>query len=337
MQAANFATERPAFETLLGGVLVEGEKPTLDPMIGEPAPVFVSGSWRIAVATTAVAQSFPELGLKQKADKEWMIVLLDVTNWSDEDAQLSARDFTIEGTDDAVIGKIARSSMPALAEQLGLEPFADDLTMRMAAGETQRIALAFVIPRRSAAPSLVHDTESMPLSSTIELELRTDKLPAAASPPELSEGEIVSASDGRTMRVLLDGRARATRIQLLGVEPPAEGECAEHGAEKVLDGLTGGEVLIEEDAAITGGTIPARYVWLVNDDGTRTLLNQQLIAEGMAVAASIPSDSRFGLWLMETKRSAEASGVGLWAGCADPEPTSGANRREPPAATPVGG
>jgi endonuclease YncB( thermonuclease family) len=316
-------------EALLGGLRLEDE------LRSGPAPAFVSGPWRIAVTTSAVSPTHPELGLKRKKDKEWMIVILDVTNWSDEDAELSARDFTIMGSGDKTIGKIARKSMSPLADQLGLEPFADKLTMQVPAGESRRIALVYVIPKRSASPRLVHETASLPLSTTIELKLPSDLSTAPVPLPEARAGEIVSASDGQTLSVLLDGRARAIRIQLLGVEPAADGECGEHAAQRAIDDLTGAKVLVEEDAAVRGGADPLRYVWLVNDDGARTLLNHALIAEGKAMASPIPSDARFGLWLAETEHAAEQANTGLWAGCPESGSPAGADRRDEPTATPA--
>jgi hypothetical protein len=88
-----------------------------------------------------------------------------------------------------------------------------------------------------------------------------------------------------------------------------------------LDQNIGQRVLVEEDTAVSGGGT-VRYVWLVNPDGTRTLLNQKLVADGLAQAAAIPDDARFGLWLQLSERSAEESRLGLWAGCETPDATS---------------
>jgi hypothetical protein len=74
-------------------------------------------------------------------------------------------------------------------------------------------------------------------------------------------------------------------------------------------------VLVEEDGAITGGSGQIRYVWLVNDDGTRTSINQRLIAEGFATTGSLPADARFGAWLLESQSLAEDAEIGLWGGC----------------------
>jgi hypothetical protein len=117
------------------------------------------------------------------------------------------------------------------------------------------------------------------------------------------------------MRIALDGESEADRIQLLGVEPADEDSCFENEAENVLDELAGADVLVEEDAAVTGGDNAVRYVWLLEDDGTRTLLNQMLLATGAARADGIPGDARFGSWLETTALGAEQAGIGLWGAC----------------------
>jgi endonuclease YncB( thermonuclease family) len=309
-----------AFETqrTLPGVTLPDDEPTVEPdeiVSGEPAPVFISGTWRVGIATSAVRETFAEIGLKQKSGKEWMLIVLDVTNWSEQDGVLSARDFTIRTGAEQKPVKIARSSMNRLADYLGTAPFAANLTMAVGAGETVRITLAFVVPAGTPSPMLAHKGTMSALEGSIEPDLQASELPASAAPPILRKGEIVSASDGNTIRVMFDGEQRSTRIKLLGVNPPTENSCFANAAEKSLDDLAGSTVLVEEDTAITGGTVPSRYVWLIHDDGTRTLLNQQLIAEGSAYAASLPADARFGAWFQSTAHTAEESEIGLWAGC----------------------
>jgi hypothetical protein len=334
MPAADFDAERPQFEQLLSNVRPGRDIP--QPIAsGEPAPVFVSGPWRIAVATASVRPTFADLGLRKKTGKEWLVTVLDVTNWSDQDAVLSARKFTIRTESGGKPAKIARGSTPGIADKLGTTPFADDLTLEIPAAETVRVALAFVIPAGAESPLLAIGSESLPLADVIKPDIQADDLPTAAAPPEMTEGEIVSATDGHTLRIMLHGKERSSRIRLLGVNPPTDGSCFANTAEKALDDLAGTTVLVEEDAAITGGSVPSRYVWLINDDGTRTLLNQRLIAEGSAYAALLPADARFAAWLNATATSADLADTGLWAGCASTEATANIGIATTPAAIPA--
>jgi hypothetical protein len=314
---SSYDEERPQVELLLSTVRMPNESALPEiAAIGEPAPVFVSGPWRIAVAASAVRSTFPDLGLRKKAGKAWLVAVLDVTNWSEQDAELSARDFTIQTGAGQKPSRIARSSMPAVADTLGTTPFADDLALAIDANQTARVALAFVIPADTESPLIAIGTETLPLAGVITSNLRADDLPAAVGPSQLVGGTIISASDGHTLRITLDGAQRSSRFLLLGVNPPADGSCFADAAESTLDDLAGTSVLVEEDAAITEGSVPSRYLWLVNDDGTRTLLNQRLLAEGSAYAALLPVDARFAAWLDATAKSADLADIGLWAGCA---------------------
>jgi len=99
------------------------------------------------------------------------------------------------------------------------------------------------------------------------------------------------------------------------VTPPEKGACMEHGAETLLDKLAGQTVLVETDAAIADDTPAERYVWLVDDDGHRTLLNRRLIAEGRAMAEDIPGEASIETWMEATERVAKAKKIGLWAPC----------------------
>ena len=86
-------------------------------------------------------------------------------------------------------------------------------------------------------------------------------------------------------------------------------------AEQLLDALEGTTVLVEEDGAGGDDAPSARYVWLVDANGARTLLNHRLIAQGRAEAGSLPDGARFGVWLRSTERSAKERGIGLWGAC----------------------
>ena len=315
--AANFESERPQFEQLFSTVLLPGPDSELDPPAanGEPAPVFISGTWRAAIATSAVRENFPEIGLKKKSGKEWMVIVLDVTNWSEQDGSLSARDFTIRTGADQKPVKVAGNAITRIADKLGTAPFAADLTMAVGAGETVRVTLAFVIPADTPSPKLVHKGSVLVLDGMIEPDLQASDLPASAVPPATEQGELVSASDGQTIRVMFDGEQRSTRIRLLGVNPPTDSSCFANAAENTLDDLAGSNGSRRGGLRNHRRVGPESIVWLINDDGTRTLLNQLLIAEGSAYASSLPADARFGAWFQASAHIAEESGIGLWAGC----------------------
>jgi endonuclease YncB( thermonuclease family) len=168
----------------------------------------------------------------------------------------------------------------------------------------------------SEEPVLVREDDALPLTDVLDSRILPDDLPDLAGPPKVSKGEIAGAVDGETVRVQLANKDKADKIRLLGVDAPDTGDCYAADAKDYLAGLEGKSVLLEKDSAVTGGSGAVRYVWLVNRDGTRTLLNQQAIAQGYAVAGDIPEDARFAAWLGANSLAAKASGVGVWTECA---------------------
>lgn len=332
MPSEDFASERPLFEQLLSSLVIPGDEGAAQGAgeqvlngvqqvltKGEPAPVFASGPWRVAVATSARSDAFIRIGLKPKAGKDWLVAVLDVTNWSEDDAELSAQAFTVRIKGRTQPIKIAANSTSKVASQLDLASPSDDAPAKIGAGKSTRVVLVFSLPAESQAPELILDKEALPLGDVLEAKLQPESLPKPAGPPKMTKGEIVSASDGNTLRLTLKGKDKPQQIRLLGVDSPSEDACFADEAKTLLDDLAGTAVLVETDAALKSGKPLVRYVWLSNDDGSRTLLNQRLIAEGKAQASSIPADARFGLWFETTEGVAKNGQVGLWAACETPE------------------
>lgn len=322
-----YEAEYPQVMGLLSGVVIPGQAGTstgtgtgttttpAGPVVGEPGPVFVSGQWRIAIARVAMNETFPAVGLKERGGKAWFVVVADVTNWSDEDGEFAARELKARAGADGDLLKAATGSTANVAKKLDVEPVTEELLVALDAGATERVVLVFLIPGESEDLELVHETVSLPVNDVLEIAFDPAALPGRAVPPVVKTGELVSASDGKTLRVQIEGENSAMKVRLLGVDPPVGDACFANEAEVRLDGLAGEQVLVEEDAAITGGSTQAQYLWLVNLDGTRTLINQMLIAEGLAGAGEMPEEARFGLWMAETARIAQETPVGMWLEC----------------------
>ena len=322
--AGSLESELPAIRELAESVDVPNTGPvwvepadeyeTLDS--GEAAPVFVSGAWRIGIVATILNGEIPNANLKVKAGKEWFVVIADVTNWSDSDSALSLREFELDAEGFSRPLKAAVGSTQRVAPLLGLTaPVGDELMLSINAGETVRVALVYQAPDGSRSHHLSLGDVSLPLADTLQSTLEPELLAEIIGPPELITGEIVSASGGRTVRILFEGESEPQRIRLLGVDLPEEGSCHEDDAVKILEGLAGTMVLVEADAALKETETAARYVWVTIFDGSRSLLNQRLIAEGSVESGSLPRDARFGLWFETTEANAQSAKVGIWGGC----------------------
>lgn len=295
------------------------------PEAGEPGPVFVSGQWRVALRSAVLNDELDDLGLKSEDGDEWLVLVADVTNWSDDDGEFDATEFAVEvDREDAPFG-LDQGATADVAAELGLA-LSDGPRVEIDAGDTERVALVYALPARSRGITLLREGNALPVADALTGSLDPKDLPAPVVPPDVEEGELESSPDGRTVRVLLDGADKSERFRLLGVKPPAKGDCFENDAEKLLDALVGEKVLVETDSLIDEGGGAERYVWLVNADGTRTLLNQRIIADGLASADSLPAEARFDAWLAESEQRAEDEDVGLWGEC---EPAEGTTP-EPP-------
>jgi hypothetical protein len=327
-----FADEWPLIDNLLEGLVIPGATP-VDPDdptppddpdeptnqeesgAGEPGPVFVSGQWRVAVRSAVLNDELAGVGLDELSGDEWLVLIADVTNWSAEDGEFDASEFSVLTEDDDEPVETDAESTAAVASELGVAPADDSMQVEIGAGETERVVLVYVVPDRSVGIALQRDDDVLPVSDALSNTLDPEDLPEPSAPAELQNGEIESSSDGRTISVLLEGEEDSTEIGLIGVAPPTEDDCLVDESEKVLDSLAGSEVLVEADADVESDSGEDRYVWLVNEDGTRTLLNQQVIADGIATVDSLPVEARFGAWMQETENRANDAEIGIWGNC----------------------
>jgi hypothetical protein len=281
-------------------------------MVGEPAPVIVSNQWRIAIATTTIGAAIPSLDLEVKEGREWLVIFADVTNWSDLDATFSLGDPLVQTAEMDKPFDLAPSSTRQVARLLGLTSQGND-SAEIAAGVTTRIVLAYSIPAAGTETRLLIQEQVLPIADTFDLAFDPAALPAITGPaiPDLQEGAITGFNGGSSINVTIAGVE--TAITLIGANVPATGSCYSLQALAELSLYTGATVLLESDAALTSET--DRYVWTVNPDGTKSLLNQLLLESGTARYTSTPNAARFAAWLQGTEKAAQDLGAGLWTTC----------------------
>ncbi len=142
---------------------------------------------------------------------------------------------------------------------------------------------------------------------------------------------VTGVVDGDTLEARLDGRV--VRVRLIGIDAPEATttvECFGREATARVRALVppGTVVGLEKDVSETDryGRL-LRYLWLA--DGR--MLNEVLVREGYAQAATYPPDVRYQDRLLLAQRRAREAGAGLWSACVAPPPTP------TPRATPVAG
>ncbi len=134
---------------------------------------------------------------------------------------------------------------------------------------------------------------------------------------ETHEATLVLVVDGDTIRVRMDGRDHPVRYigidtpETLPDQPPEPYGLAASDANRRL--LREGSLVLERDVSETDrfGRL-LRYVWVVDDVGTYTLLNRELLLGGFARVTTHPPDVRYVEEFLAAERQARAAERGLW-------------------------
>lgn len=264
---------------------------------------FVAGSWRIGVVSAERANVFDKFELSARADKDWVVVIADVTNWSRNDERLNPRDFALEipGPDEP--RGFARRSTEGAAAVLGLAPAVVADGVEIDAGDTTRVVLVFEMPIEELNPRLYMNGERLPLDPAISTGPPLDNLPETQPPGETARQEVQAIVSGNTLEIGTDDAA----TQLAYVDTPLGEECFAVQAESRLRRLATERIILETEN-------DASYFWTEEEDGTRRLLNFEQIGGGYG-ATTEDLAGRFALWLSSGELDAQNGGGGLWSAC----------------------
>ncbi len=141
----------------------------------------------------------------------------------------------------------------------------------------------------------------------------TQPLPPAVPPArqlaEMTPARVVNVVDGDTVDIALDGRE--VRLRYIGIDTPERDEPFYRAATAANRALVGRRtVYLEKDVSETDryGRL-LRYVY--TPDGR--LVNEILVAEGHAHAATFPPDVRHTARLQAAQQRAQEAGLGMWA------------------------
>ena len=135
------------------------------------------------------------------------------------------------------------------------------------------------------------------------------------------EVEVACTLDGDTFQIESCG---GESVRLLGINAPeiahSESEVDEcwgpESAAWLTDRLEGLELRLEFDATcqdVYGRTLA--YAWIVEDDGSESLLNEEILDAGMARVYEDFDDIRLASRFYAAQAKAAAANVGLWSTC----------------------
>lgn len=268
-----------------------------------PAPIFLTDRWRIALTYAAMTADVPLLELESRSGRDWVVVIADVTNWSTEDDAFAPASFGIRAAGEEEGSGFARQTTEDSAERLEIEPRDIGAGVEIDAGDTTRLVLVFRILSTDAELFLAYNGDELSLTLPFARGGSLDRLPEIVEAPELDEIEITDVLDGASLEVDDDP------VRLAGVDAPREGECFAGQATTRLERLAGDEALVEDDP-----DSDAVYVWIEDEDGIRTLLNNSVIAAGSAAFLE-GTTGAFAALLAESDRQARTDLAGLWGAC----------------------
>lgn len=154
-------------------------------------------------------------------------------------------------------------------------------------------------------------TTDAPPPSTTGTEPVGQPEPGTTIPTDATIGsdhvQVLSVTDGDTMRVLVDGENEPLR--LIGINAPESGECLAAEAARRLAELVGDEpVRLESDVSDRDDF--GRLLRYVHAGDVFT--NQMLVREGLALARRYEPDTARSDELEEAQAAAERDGVGMW-------------------------
>jgi len=287
---------------------------------------FVSGFNRVMVYQVDNAGDGSAYGLAATSGKDWIVTILDLTNFGTAAQTVSLGDFSLVANDGGEPVAGALSAKPA--ETLGLADVQANASVAVPVDQTVRLAVAFAVPSESVssgfAPSLAFGDEQATVVGAL-----VDTLDQAGVPPAQpwsgAQGVVQAVPGEGTIEVSVGGAVQ--QVSLAGVTtPPADGCFGAESAAAVTT-LSGGSVWIEDDPTSDGSLV---WYW----DGARGhlgLLNEALVEQGLAGFDTGYAGTAYAGWLSAKGSAAADAGTGLWETCRDPEGTW----IDPPAPTPV--
>lgn len=292
--------------------------PTPEPIV-YAAPIFLDGAFRIVVQRAVWADEISDLDLNARTGRQWIAVVADVINFSDNPANVTPDTFKIR-TNGNPLGGFARKTTEVTAALKGLQPTDATQQMTLQPGNSVRLMLVFQLDAGVREPALVYQANAVPLATLFSQNLGFDNLPPVAQVPTLVAATISGVTNGDTLQVTGDATGDQTMI---GVDSPDGNDCYAKEAKGVLDSIVGTTVLIEQP----GGDQTGVLLWLPHADGTRELINQSLVILGYAATDAKPGGSTTA-WLSDSEDVATFRRAGLWGLCTNQHGVSRPNSVE---------
>ncbi len=278
---------------------------------GETHPTFVASNWRVGVAAVSAGEEFPQFGLMPQEGRQWLVLIADLTNWSVEPRAVALREFIIATPNERTEPSALHTQM--VSRSLGLQDPVST-SEAVAVSTTLRTAMAFSIPATATDIQLHMNEQFLPIDGLITEDISGSSLPPESRSPHLQEGTLVSLLGGS--RLIIQTASGEQEVVLLGSSLPGPSDCYFRESTVAAFAYVGSNVLLEADSSVLGEGI--LYLWVIESDGNRVLLNQALVADGAARVTALPESARFALWMSTSESIANRDSRGLWESCGGP-------------------
>ncbi|CAN5612759.1 hypothetical protein BH23CHL4_BH23CHL4_16050 [soil metagenome] len=280
------------------------------------AQTFEMNGLRLQISAGFRASSLPELTLGRSAAGEWVVLLLDAVNWSDEPANLAMPDFRLALASDLASEIPLDVSTGAVATYLDLTPVLRPTeSVVVPPGGYQPIALVFGVPAGSDNLALLAGDQVIALDLSFENQSSGALQGPEFAAPELVAGTVVDVLDGQTVSVDFGGEP--ITVQYYGLQAMEADACYAGESTAAHSSLVSGQTLFfeRERRNRSETTVYLRDAWITDESGNLQLAAAALTGQGAAVPEPSEPDIRFAGWLAGQALSAEMADAGIWSVC----------------------
>jgi endonuclease YncB( thermonuclease family) len=302
--------------------VASGALPEQDATLGGneiPNQAFAMGGMRMQIAAAYRAESLPDLTLGRNAAGEWVVLLLEGVNWSDQPQNLEMASFRLAPASDLAAEIPLDATTGAVASYLDLSPMLRATESGVVApGGYQPVALVFGVPAGLGDLVLLAGNQNIALDQAFANQTGGSLAGPSAVTIELVPGTVVEVVDGQTL--VVDAEGDAVTVRHYGLASLTGDTCYAPEAEEAHAELVVGQTLLfeRERRNRSESTVYLRDAWLVSESGELRLVAAVLAGEGAALPETSEPDIRFAGWIAGSALLAEQNGAGIWSACSPP-------------------
>lgn len=278
-----------------------------------PEQTAVHDAYRFTVEAAVRGAELPQLTLPATGSGDWVVLIVQAENWSDQPAELAIGDLQLRANGQLIPPDPGSG---AVATFLGFSPaYESDQRVIFSPGEAHELALVYQVASNATSLTLVAGNTAISLGHAFAKPVDVTDLGQPPGAPSLLEARATRVIDGQTIEVEVSGSRQ--QVRYLGIAAPTGNACGAAQATAANGGLVAGQtVWLERESTDTNDAGQLlRDVWVANANGDKTLVAAQLAAAGAAKPAPHNPDIRYAGWIQAAATAAQSQHLGLWGAC----------------------